>query len=518
MPVIAEIEVNFNSRTPLHTPKMVTVSLPLNDINGTPVASLHVILFSQYLRDLDSGDRVKNFFILFFILIFILIAAAFWHGILIPIKELYKILYDHSYSPPQNKFKFVSPEFQSIANLIKLNRNVEIKLGEALAEAETQKSIAEKATNAKTEFLANISHEIRTPMTGVLGFADMLLDSTVDPVNKELASGIKTSAEAVMDIINDILDISKIESGKFILIEEPFSINGFLENIAWILKGFAAERKLDLILENKISSNITLYGDEKRLRQILMNLGSNAVKFTTEGRVHVTAESFPCGDNKLEVTFTVSDTGIGMNEDQLSRLYRKYEQVHDQALFSGGTGLGLTITKSLVDAMNGTIDIKSRPGEGSTFTVRIKMKYSEGEAPKPSLISARNLNLEVLISEDNPISMKVIGNIVSKAGCRHTPAYNGKEAITLAGIKKYDLILMDFHMPVTNGIEAALAIRKPGGLNSDTPIYGISADILEKAKENTEKSGMDGFIKKPFKIEEVFRVLLSVKGGGHDMV
>ncbi len=517
-PSVIDSYIDLNLSDHPVVPETISIIKTLNDINGGRIASLHVILNSQYLQEMESNTKASRFFLLFIIIIFFLTGIVLKHGILNPLKEIYKILYNHKYYPSPYKLKFISPEFLQIVELINLNRSVEIKLGNVLKEAEKQKTTAEKATKTKSEFLANIAHEIRTPMTGVLGFADMLLDSTVEPQLKELATGIKTSAETVMGIINDILDISKIKSEKFILNEGPFNINSFLDDIIWILKGFAAGRKLDIKLDNRVTRCATLYGDEKRLKQILMNLGSNAVKFTVIGGVTLTAESFPCGDDRVEITFTVSDTGIGMDENQISRLFRQYEQVHDPASFSGGTGFGLAIAKSLVDAMEGTIDIKSSPGVGSTFTVKLRMRYLEGASPKPSLITARNLGLEVLIAEDNPISMKVIGNIINKSGCRYEAVYNGTDVIKLTDLKKFDLILMDFNMPVMNGIEAASIIRSRPGPNSKTPIYGISADIIEKVKEKTKLSGMNGFISKPFRVEEVFRVLLSVKEGKHDIV
>jgi len=348
-------------------------------------------------------------------------------------------------------------------------------------------------------------------MAGVLGFSDMLLDITVDPAQKELASGIKTSAEAIMSIINDILDMSKIESGKFILLNEPFNISSFLDNYIWILRGFAAERELDIRLENRVAHCTTVTGDTKRLRQILLNLGSNAIKYTIEGEVVITADSAPAGDGEIYLTINVQDTGIGMNEEQLSKIFRQYEQVHDPASFSGGTGLGLAITKSLVSVMGGTLEVQSDPGRGSTFTLSLRMKCVEGESPKPSLINAKNLGLSILLAEDNPISMKVIENIVSKAGCTSESAFNGQDVIEFADSQKFDLILMDFHMPAISGIEAAAMIRNGAGPNKETPIYGISADIIERSIEYSGRAGMNGYLMKPFIIEDVYKVLMKIR-------
>ncbi len=509
-PLITSVTIQLSHPDNPFDPARITISKPLEDITGNPVAYLDVMLESQYLRDLHATDRVQRYFFYITLLSMIITLVAFKEWIIYPLKEVYKALNSSDYIPPR-KIKRLPFDFLQILELINLNRNVELRLGTALQEAEEQKTIAEKATRAKTEFLANMSHEIRTPMAGVLGFADMLLDSTVDPEQKDLASGIKSSAETIMGIINDILDLSKIESGKFTLLEEPFNINSFLDNLIWILRGFASDRDIEIKLDNRITSCTNVNGDEKRLRQILMNLGSNAIKYTFEGEVLITAESATFAGDSVRITFSVADTGIGMNEEQLSRIFQKYEQVHDPATFSGGTGLGLAITKSLVEEMGGTLDVKSIKGEGSTFTATILFRCAEGESPKPSLINVRNLGLSVLIVEDNPISMKVIENIIRKAGCSTEPAYNGLDAINLADFKKFDLILMDFHMPIITGIDATSIIRKGEGPNRDTPIYAISAELTERSSEKARNCGMNGYLMKPFVIEDVFKVLMKTK-------
>lgn len=511
LPQIQDAEIHDDVRDIPHDEFVLPVNGAFKDINGNDIAYLHLLIKSSYLKDLSADRRFQMVFIVFFFAAFILAGIALRYGILIPIKEIYTVLFSHDYIPPPDKLKYVSPEFKEIMNLVELNRTVEMQLGEALLETAKHRETAEKATKTKTEFLANMSHEIRTPMAGVLGFSDMLLDITVDPAQKELASGIKTSAEAIMSIINDILDMSKIESGKFILLNEPFNISSFLDNYIWILRGFAAERELDIRLENRVAHCTTVTGDTKRLRQILLNLGSNAIKYTIEGEVVITADSAPAVDGEIDLIINVRDTGIGMNEEQLSKIFRQYEQVHDPASFSGGTGLGLAITKSLVSVMGGTLEVQSDPGRGSTFTLSLRMKCVEGESPKPSLINAKNLGLSILLAEDNPISMKVIENIVSKAGCTSESAFNGQDVIEFADSQKFDLILMDFHMPAISGIEAAAMIRNGAGPNKETPIYGISADIIERSIEYSGRAGMNGYLMKPFIIEDVYKVLMKIR-------
>jgi len=510
-PQIEEAIIDQKQQMKPHDKHILPINSSYKDIKGNTEAYLHLYIRSSYLKDISSDRKFLRIVLIFIITAFITIGAALKYGIADPVKEIYKVLFQHGYIPPDEKLKYISPEFRQILDLVELNRTVELQLGEALMETAKQREIAEKATKTKTEFLANMSHEIRTPMAGVLGFSDMLLDITTDPAQKELANGIKTSAEAIMSIINDILDMSKIESGKFILLNEPFNISGFLDNYIWILRGFAAERELDIRLENHVAHCTTVAGDAKRLRQILLNLGSNAIKYTIEGEVVITVDSAPAGEGHVELIITVKDTGIGMNEEQLSKIFRQYEQVHDPASFSGGTGLGLAITKSLVAVMGGSLEVQSVPGKGSTFTLRLKMKCVEGESPKPSLINAKNLGLRILLAEDNPISMKVIENIVSKAGCTSESAFNGQDVIELADSQKFDLILMDFHMPAINGIEAAAMIHSGTGPNKDTPIYGISADIIERSIEYSGRAGMNGYLMKPFIIEDVYKVLMKIR-------
>lgn len=512
-PLVADIHIDFEKDTPPYDPDTIALTKTLNDVDNSDTAFLHVTLYSRYLRDLHSTFRLKKIFLFFLIFILALSTAGFRYGVIIPIREINKLLFIHNYIPKPEKFRFAAPEFRKIIELVDINKSVELQLGEALRETAIHREIAEKATKAKSEFLANMSHEIRTPMAGVLGFTDMLLDTTMDPVQKELATGMKISATTVMDIINDILDMSKIESGKFVLLEEPFNISSFLDSIIWLLRGFASDRDIGIRLDNRIAHCAAVSGDAKRLKQILLNLGSNAIKFTLEGEVLITASSAPAGPEEVDLTIAVADTGIGMNEEQVSRIFRQYEQVHNPATFSGGTGLGLAITRSLVTVMGGTLDVESEPGKGSTFTLKLRMKSLEGESPKPTLINVRDLKLDILIAEDNPISMKVIENIIGRAGCSYKTAYNGQDLLDLSDLKKYDLILMDFYMPVLNGIEAASRIRSGKGPNKNTPIYGISADLIERSIEKFRAAGMNGFLMKPFIIEDVYRVLMKVREG-----
>ena len=511
IPALQSVEVLTNRDDAYSDPEILPVLIPLADINGTITGFIHAEFQSPYLRRISSADRLQRYFLFLTVIILLITVFVFNHGVIRPLREIYKILFRNNYTPDPGHIKHIPYEFERILELINLNRTFEVKIVEALQSAEEQKKIAEKATKAKSEFLANMSHEIRTPMTGVLGFSDMLLETGLTGDQKIFADGIKKSARLTLSIINDILDLSKIESGKLILQKEPFNITAMLESVALISKGFSTGKNIDIILDNSIRENLVVEGDPKRLRQILLNLCGNAIKFTARGEVRITASHSLTQDDEMDFSFSISDTGIGMTEDQLSRIFDKYEQVHDPAAFTGGTGLGLAITKSLTDLMHGSLEVKSTPGKGSIFTVTLKLKYVTDEIIKAEPAVPKDLGLEILIAEDNTMNMRIIENILKKTGCRCELTYTGEQAVDMADTKKFDLILMDFQMPVLDGMEASKKIRHGNGPNSSTPIFAISADLPEDSAEKSKKSGMNGFIMKPFINKDVYAVLMDVK-------
>ncbi len=505
--------INLQKRDSYLIDDAITLNAPLVDINGITAAYLTVLVDMHFIREIKNADRAFEYYLYIYIIFFIILTTAFFRSVVYPVKELYRALYTADYTPSSVYNKYTSFEFRRIMEMITLNKNVEAKLGEVIKETEIQKAIAEQTTKTKSEFLANMSHEIRTPMTGVMGFADMLIETSLDSEQRCLADGLVKSSRSVLNIINDILDLSKIESGKFELTGRPFSINAMIEDVILVLKGFAMDKGLNIVLDNRIEKDVIAEGDEKRLKQILLNIGGNAVKYTIKGEITFTATSKTIAGDVTEFAFEVKDSGVGMTEEQLGRIFEKYEQVHDPAAFTGGTGLGLAITKSLIELMNGSLEVKSTPGSGSVFTVRMSLKCRMGEILKPVLRTVKEIGLNILIADDNQINVRVLENILKKAGCSFKVSYTGEQAVEMAAAEKYDLILMDFQMPVYNGMEATEMIRSGDGHCKNTPIYAISADIFEESRKKSVKCGMNGFIMKPFVMEEIFTVLLSVKKG-----
>lgn len=513
IPALQHIEIQTSNIKSDADPDFLSAIVPLTDINGNETGSVHALFKSPFLSRINAADRFLRYFIYLSITILLITIIIFNLRIIRPLSEIYKILFRSNYNPDPRFIKKLSFEFERIMELINLNRSFEIRLVAALQAAEEQKAIAEKATRAKSEFLANMSHEIRTPMTGVIGFSDMLHDTELNDDQRVFTDGIKKSARLTLSIINDILDLSKIESGKLILQNEPFNITSMLDSIILITRGFATGKNIDIILESSLPKNLVILGDHKRLRQILLNLCSNAVKFTTSGEVRIIAKYYMLNGDETDLTFSIKDTGVGMSEEQLNRIFDEYEQVYDPAAFTGGTGLGLAISRSLTELMQGTLDVTSTQGKGSTFTVRLKLKRTEEKIASFEPAVPRDLGLEILVAEDNSISMKIIENILKKTGCNCETAYTGEQAVEIAGIKKFDLILMDFQMPVLDGMKASMQIRSGSGPNISTPIYAISADLPEDSAEKSRNSGMNGFIMKPFINKDVYAVLLNVKKG-----
>ena len=383
-----------------------------------------------------------------------------------------------------------------------------------LAEA---KEAADAANVAKSAFLANMSHEIRTPMNAILGMAHLMRRDGVTPGQEERLDKIDTAAEHLLGIINDVLDLSKIEAGKFVLEEVPLTIRGLLGNVSSILSGQAASKGLALLIEAAPAQSASLIGDPMRLQQGLLNYATNAIKFTETGTVVLRSFIQEEGADSVLVRFEVKDTGIGIPAEALSRLFSAFEQADNSITRKyGGTGLGLAITRRLAGLMGGEAGAESTPGAGSTFWFTARLKKGAGvqepgrqdAASEPEkLIRQRFQGRCILVVDDEPINLEVARMLLMDVGLLVDTAGDGDEAVAMAGQTAYAAIFMDMQMPRMDGLEATRQIRRLAG-GGATPIIAMTANAFAEDKARCLEAGMNEFLIKPFNPGELFSVLL----------
>ncbi|MBK5291233.1 MAG: response regulator [Acidobacteriia bacterium] len=376
---------------------------------------------------------------------------------------------------------------------------------------------ADKANAAKSSFLANMSHEIRTPINGVLGLTNELCDTPLTPHQRELTSIIQDSADSLLNVIDDILDLSRIEAGKLNIDRVAFSPRELVVSVQRLMERQAAAR--GLTFETSIGSTVPAYilGDPNRLRQILLNLLSNAVKFTPAGGIRLQLRMDPAtGANPSgpRLQFEVVDTGIGIPPGLIARLFTPFTQGdHSAGSQSGGTGLGLSICRHLVHRMNGAIGVESDPGQGARFWFYIPVELADEPVPKscappPALPFRPDAQLRILLAEDNRVNQIVARSALLKLGCVVEIVVNGRLAVDALARGNYDLVFMDCQMPILDGYEATRIIRAAEGASRHTPIIALTAHAMEGARQECLSAGMDDYLAKPVTLDQFRRKLL----------
>jgi PAS domain S-box-containing protein len=374
-------------------------------------------------------------------------------------------------------------------------------LKEIEAELIKAKEIAEKASVAKSQFLSTMSHEIRTPMNAVIGISNLLMQENPKPDQIENLSVLKFSAENLLTLINNILDFSKIEAGKIEFEELPVNIDQLIRSIIQSNIIEAKQKDVQIILTSSINGNFLT--DPTRISQILNNLISNAIKFTEKGNIKVSVDLVDYSVKDSTLKFTIKDTGIGIDEDKIPLIFESFSQENkDISRRFGGTGLGLAITKLLLDLMKSKIEVTSIKGKGSTFTFILTLKKAMAHGAKIIKSEEQNLNgMMVLLVEDNQMNVMLISKFLKRWEINIDVVNNGYDAITKMQENKYNLVLMDLHMPELNGYDATIAIRK---FDTETPIFALTADAFADTRTRAMESGMDDFISKPFNPDELY--------------
>lgn len=388
----------------------------------------------------------------------------------------------------------------------------------ALALSESARLEAERASQAKSEFLANLSHELRTPMNSIVGMTDLALQEELPTTARDYLQTARASAELLLALLNEILDFSRIESGQFTLQSNPFDLRQAVQQTVHSLAFQAVDKGLKVEFEFPVALTTNVVGDSLRLRQILTNLLANAIKFTSTGRVRVHVQTLASPTDQGAFRFSVIDTGIGISAADQKRIFSPFTQVDSSATRRfGGTGLGLAIASNLVSMMGGQLQVRSREQEGSTFWFDLTFPLDEMTENRETITPlTRNLEpngpqLRILLAEDTPANQKLMTTVLLKHGHHVTVVTNGLEAVESVQKESFDLVLMDIQMPVMSGLQATAAIRalpSPGPCN--IPIIALTAHAMQGDESRCLEAGMDAYLAKPIDIAQLLQVTSEV--------
>ena len=409
--------------------------------------------------------------------------------------------YDVSLPHGRDEVGVLSRSFSSMRAQIQSQTT---SLQEARARAET-------ALEARSRFIATMSHEIRTPLNGIIPVAELLTKSDLSPSQRDKVETIVQSGKALSSIVDDILDVSMLEGGKLTIYRVEFSPSAISSDVSAIIRPSAEGKGLTFVSDYIGPPSLTCIGDAKRLRQVLLNILGNAVKFTESGRISLTTHAEKLDEGRAKLRFDVADTGIGISQDAIERIFHRFEQ-EDQgnARRFGGSGLGLSIVKSLIDEMGGTISVQTTKGVGSTFTVDIILDIAQEPLVTTDLpveagpkASARL----ALVVDDSEINRTVASAMLKSFGFDVETADNGLSALSKVHQKKYDVIFMDMHMPEMDGLVATSRIREEDGPNSSTPIIALTASVQQSDVDKCKAAGMDDFMAKPMTTDSLRSIL-----------